>query len=361
MMSAAAGSTAGAAESYYYNRDQTIKEEDGNGQWFGKGAESLGLSGQIQKDDFSAVLRGQDPLTNEQLVQIKNGTSVEDRRAGNDYTFSAPKSVSVAFAAGAEGIKEAHDAAVQAVAGYMQEHYSLVRNPDGAENTGSLVAAKFDHSTSRALDPQLHSHLYVANMTQDREGNWRANEPRNIYVDQKALGEIYRQALAHELQQQGHQLNWTDRGSLQFELASVDKNVTEAFSQRREAIEKQVSEWKATGEHKNVSEPRLYEMAALGTREAKNQDITKEEVQQLWKDGAEKAGTSLEAIKAGEMQGTVYNDKEDQALQIAKLAVEIFRGEDVNRNKLKEGRYYVSEYQPVYSSNVEDFIKRQTR
>ena len=57
----------------------------------------------------------------------------------------------------------------------------------------------------------------------------------------------------------------------------------------------------------------------------------------------------------------VYNDKEDQALQIAKLAVEIFRGEDVNRNKLKEGRYYVSEYQPVYSSNVEDFIKRQTR
>lgn len=70
---------------------------------------------------------------------------------------------------------------------------------------------------------------------------------------------------------------------------------------------------------------------------------------------------ALEAIKAGEMQGTVYNDKEDQALQIAKLAVEIFRGEDVNRKQLKEGRYYVSEYQPVYSSNVEDFIKRQTR
>ena len=70
---------------------------------------------------------------------------------------------------------------------------------------------------------------------------------------------------------------------------------------------------------------------------------------------------ALEAIKAGEMQGTVYNDKEDQALQIAKLAVEIFRGEDVNRNKLKEGRYYVSEYQPVYSSHVEDFIRRQMR
>jgi conjugative relaxase-like TrwC/TraI family protein len=324
MMSAAAGSTAGAAESYYYNRDQTIQEEGGNGQWFGKGAEALGLSGQIQKDDFLAILRGQDPLTKEQLVQIKNGTSVEDRRAGNDYTFSAPKSVSVAFAACTEGIKEAHDAAVQAVAGYMQERYSLVRNPGGAENTGNLVAAKFDHSTSRALDPQLHSHLYVANMTQDSEGNWRANEPRNIYVDQKALGEIYRQALAHELQQQGHQLNWIDRGNLQFELASVDKNVTAAFSQRREAIEKQVSEWKSAGEHKNVSEPRLYEMAALGTRESKNQDVTKEEVQQLWKEGAEKAGTSLEAIKAGVEAGK-SPEKKPESLTAEKAVIEAAR------------------------------------
>ena len=67
---------------------------------------------------------------------------------------------------------------------------------------------------------------------------------------------------------------------------------------------------------------------------------------------------ALEAVKSGEMQGTVYNDKEDQAMQMAKLSVEIFRGENVNRKQLKEGRYYVSEYQQVDGSNVDNFINR---
>ena len=67
---------------------------------------------------------------------------------------------------------------------------------------------------------------------------------------------------------------------------------------------------------------------------------------------------ALEAIKSGEMQGTVYNDKEDQAMQMAKLSVEIFQGKNVQRKQLKEGRYYVSQYQQVDGSNVDDFISR---
>ena len=70
------------------------------------------------------------------------------------------------------------------------------------------------------------------------------------------------------------------------------------------------------------------------------------------------ADDALEAIKDGEMQGTVYNDKEDQALQIAKLAYEVFKGEQQVRKELKEGRYYVSQYQQVDSSNVEEFLDR---
>ncbi len=67
---------------------------------------------------------------------------------------------------------------------------------------------------------------------------------------------------------------------------------------------------------------------------------------------------ALEAIEAGEMQGTVYNDKEDQALQIAKLTFEVFNNENQVRKKLKEGRYYVSQYQKVDSGNAEDFLDR---
>ena len=66
---------------------------------------------------------------------------------------------------------------------------------------------------------------------------------------------------------------------------------------------------------------------------------------------------ALEAIKTGKMQGTVYNDKEDQAMELAKLSVEIVCGKDTNRKRLKEGRYYLSEYCRVDSSNVDCFLK----
>lgn len=164
MLSAGSGTTARAAESYYYQKDPLLGVESGNGHWVGQGAESLGLRGDVQQGDFSSVLRGQEPLTGNQLVTIKNGTSVEDRRAGNDYTFSVPKSVSIAFAVGVPMIKEAHDQAVEAVARHIEQHYSHGRIPGGAVN-GSLVATRFDHSTSRALDPQLHTHLFIHNMT----------------------------------------------------------------------------------------------------------------------------------------------------------------------------------------------------
>jgi conjugative relaxase-like TrwC/TraI family protein len=297
MMTAGAGTTPSAAEGYYYSKDPMFSQEQGNGQWIGQGAEALGLSGSVQKEDFAAVLRGQDPQTKEQLVDIKNGTDIEERRSGNDFTFSASKSVSIAFAAGVEGVKEAHDAAVQAVALHFQDHYSHVRNPDGVENTGNIVAAKFDHSTSRALDPQLHSHLLVMNMTKDKEGQWRANEPRAIFQDQKKLGELYRSELAHELQKQGHELTWTDRDSLQFELKNVPQAAIDQFSQRREAIEAKVAEWKESGLHKGVSEPKLYEMAALGTREVKQKGLSRESVEQMWKEGFEKAGTTIEKVQ----------------------------------------------------------------
>ena len=66
---------------------------------------------------------------------------------------------------------------------------------------------------------------------------------------------------------------------------------------------------------------------------------------------------ALEAIKTGKMKGTVYNDKEDQAMELAKLSLEIVCGKDTNRKHLKEGRYYVSEYCRVDSSNVDHFLK----
>ena len=95
---------------------------------------------------------------------------------------------------------------------------------------------------------------------------------------------------------------------------------------------------------------------ALGAIDAlKASQIPKEE----WPGvvGIDGTDVGLNAVKNEEMLGTVYNDKEDQAMELAKLSVEIVCGKDTNRKRLKEGRYYLSEYCRVDSSNVDHFLK----
>lgn len=299
MLSVSKGMSAGDASSYFSKEDYYLKGNEAS-QWLGTGAETLGLDGVVKKGEFLNVCEGYSPDGREQLVapkvtKDKDGNQVESHRAGNDLTFSAPKSVSIAYAAEVEGIKDAHDAAVKAVMAHIEIHYSQARTPDGIQN-GSLVAAKFDHVTSRAIDPQLHSHLFVENMVQTPDGQWRANEPKNIFVDQKALGLLYRQELINELQKAGFEIQFTDREQLLFEIKGVDPTLIEEFSSRREAIEAKVAEWRAAGEHKGVSEARLYEMAALDTRDRKI-EISKEDVVRKWDQGFEAAGASREEVR----------------------------------------------------------------
>ena len=73
-------------------------------------------------------------------------------------------------------------------------------------------------------------------------------------------------------------------------------------------------------------------------------------------DGLEDA---LKAVKAGEMQGSILNDRVDQAKEMAKMAVELFEGEDFEQESLKEGRYYFSEYQKVDGSNINEYLNAE--
>lgn len=163
-------SSASQAAGYYYEKDPIF--ENNNSQWQGKGAEALGLNGPVEKNDFESVICGIDPRTGEQLV--KDGVNGE-HRAGTDYTFSAPKSVSVAgLVLGDERVVEIHREAVARTMEYAEANLSQARQTvDGVTeriDTGNMVAAKFEHSTSREGDPQLHTHVLVMNMTQTPDG-----------------------------------------------------------------------------------------------------------------------------------------------------------------------------------------------
>jgi conjugative relaxase-like TrwC/TraI family protein len=304
MLSLSPAMSAGQAGGYFSKEDYYLREADlgDNSRWCGEGARELGLEGPVQEDDFRALCRGEAP-GGERLVGFKQtrdhetGALIETHRAGNDCTFSPPKSVSVTYACGVDGVKEAHDAAVLSVARHLEEHHSFYRTPEGLK-AGKLVAAKFDHATSRNIDPQLHSHFFVLNLVQTPEGEWRANEPKGIYQEVKSLGLLYRLELARELEARGFGIYMVDRSQMLFELRGIDLGLIEHFSTRRVEIEAQVASWQEEGKFAGVAHGRLYEMAALETRDPKHA-MSREEVVRIFEQGFEACGTTPLEVKRG--------------------------------------------------------------
>ena len=127
---------------------------------------------------------------------------------GFDATFSAPKSVSLLFALGdrqlrAE-VRAAHVTAVEdAGLAYLEDHAAFTRrgrNGVMVTDTDGLVIARFEHRTSRALDPQLHSHCLILNKVRDsQDGSWRALHGRPLFEEAKTAGMLYQAALRAEL------------------------------------------------------------------------------------------------------------------------------------------------------------------
>ena len=305
-MTASQGMSAGALESYHGEGREDYYTKDA-GTWLGKGAETLGLTGTVNKNDFKAICAGVDPNNLSQtLVAGKIEGGVERRRGGNDLTFSTPKSMSIAMAAGDTKMQEIHNAAVSNVVTYIQEHYSHARTPDGYQSTGNIVAAKFDHGTNRNLDPNLHSHVVLANMTLTDDGRWRANDPKAIYQDQKALGQLYRNELITSLQKEGYGVEISNRGETIFEIKGVDPELVKQFSSRRAEVVAKVDEWKQAGMHNNLTEAKLYEKASLESRHSKQNSLTQEDIKKSWENGFKEGGTTKAEIMAA-----IYVEKEN--------------------------------------------------
>lgn len=306
MMSLSEGMAARQATGYFSKEDYYIRgTENGCSSWCGSGAAAIGLSGSVREEEFRALCLGKVPdgsvlVRSRPLRDPETGEVVEMRRAGNDCTFSAPKSVSIAYVAGVEGVKEAHDAAVLSVLKHMEAHYCHYR-PSGVVRSGEMmVAAKFDHATSRNIDPQLHSHVFIVNAIRIPGGEWRANEPDRIYKDQLSLGLLYRQALAVELKARGFVVEVEDRDRMYLHLSGVPRALVEHFSSRREEIKEQVKVWTASGEFPGVSRGKLWQMAALETRDPKR-EIQKEDVDRIFEHGFTISGTTMEKVK-GEVE-----------------------------------------------------------
>lgn len=218
----------------------------GKGQWYGRGAAALELRGSVDIAVLNAIVRGD--LPNGVMFGTRPGKEGgREHSPGVDLTFSAPKSVSVlAEITGSRELFRAHNDAVREAVTWLEVEAAALRRKGWlgrkTEQTGNLVVALFQHDTSRAHDPQLHTHALVLNATRRDDGQWRSLHATPLFDHKMAAGNVYRAALAIALQKAGFEIEQTHADG-RFEITAVPEAVAASFSKRRAEIEQKLESW----------------------------------------------------------------------------------------------------------------------
>ena len=291
-----------AREGYYAKGD---RQHYLSSFWHGGAAEALGLPKHVSSKLFEKILAGYVPGTEIRLGRARDGE--HEHRPGLDLTLSAPKSVSLeALLHGDRRVIGAHDAAVRATLNWVEKDLLQTRGYDPATGrrprvaADGLVAAAFRHLTSRDQDPQLHTHCILANMTRNREGQWRSMEPTQIRRNLKLIGAYYRHELAGRLIDLGFGIETTMIGVVPgFEIAGYPRELLDEFSSRR----REILSW--LEKHGLPFSAALTQQAALITRERKVERGL-DELRAEWTARAGKLGVSREkgVAKPGRQRGT---------------------------------------------------------
>ena len=236
-----------AAGAYYVEQLPNYYLDSGEprGIWFGDGARQLGVTGEVEDEAFLAVIAGMDPRRPDRdLGHHYDHKSVR----GFDVTASAPKSVSVLWALGDQHIRravlDAHDTAVRELAGWIEAH-AHTRYRIGGEvavvDAEGIVAAAFRQHTSRALDPQLHTHLVIANRVKSPDGRWLALDARLIKRNQQTLSALYHVSLRAELTARLG-VRWHEPEHGISEIADVPEALLVEFSTRTAAVARRIDD-----------------------------------------------------------------------------------------------------------------------
>ncbi|MEJ7792413.1 MAG: MobF family relaxase [Gaiellaceae bacterium] len=305
-------SVAAGIDDYYAGRGESP------GVWAGRGALALGLEGALEDGQLGAMIRGEHPETRDRLrrrhprarritIERIDPASGERRLeqktlrpvAAFDLVFSVPKSVSLLHALGGEetrrAVNEAHSVAWRAALAYLEDEACVVRKGTGGiarEHGDGFVAAAYQHRTSRAQDPHLHTHLIIANMAhRPSDGKWRALDGEAILKTYRlAAGYLYEAQLRHELSR-SLGVEWATPLKGWAELAGVPRNVIDEFSTRRQQVVERMDEHETAGFY-------AAKRAAVETRERK-EHLDLSELREDWRARAAEHGlgnTELSAL-----------------------------------------------------------------
>ena len=324
----------------YYSKGERV-----TGEWFGIGAEKLGLSGEVTAEQFEALRSNHHPLSGDQLTprtkdtrvaltreaekdfrkkHHQQGTDAEieahrlkmgpqpNRVAFYDFQCSAQKSVSLmAVLAGDDRLRDAHERASRIGLRELEKFASRQTNTATTRNsqlTGNICGAAFTHDASRALDPQLHTHFVLANATQTDSGKWYALHENGMFEAVRYAGKVYQNELACEVKALGYEIREVrEKGAVTgFEIKGVPQELCERFAKRREEIEKKIDEFEKT----HGREPTRAEVNAITrqTRPSELKEICTAEVRKFqfgqlsaeeWNQLRKVHAEALERVKQG--------------------------------------------------------------
>jgi conjugative relaxase-like TrwC/TraI family protein len=289
--------SADAARKYYAAGDyyEHGQARDFIGDWHGRDAERLGLASVVHPLDFDRLLRNRHPATGKSLT----GSTRGDRRAGVDFTFNAPKSVSVLYAAtGDERIVAALRQAVRETMGNIEQTIlARVRRGKASHDrvTGSFAWAEFVQFTTRPTreredprvrvhaekltpDPHLHIHAVAPNLTwDDVEGKWKALQLEEYgkggdWSERPRFQAEFHARLAEQLRRIGYGVRRSEHA---FEVAGVPERALQEFSRRREEID-------ALAEELAITTGKGREKLARTSRRRKDATIGWERLRKSW-------------------------------------------------------------------------------
>ena len=266
-----------AAKSYFAKSDYLSEGQELVGNWGGKGAALLGLSGTVEKKAFDRLCDNLHPQTGRPLTPINRS----NRRAGYDFTWSAPKSVSVVHAlTGYERIADAFRQSIRDTMCEMEADMQTRVRKGRSQNdrtTGNMVWAEFVHLTSRPVNgmpcPQLHAHCFAFNATFDGvEDRWKAGQFGKIKGDGYYWQAVQQARFADRLKGLGYSIAKTKNA---FEISGVPASVIQKFSLRTRLIDR-------VAEKLGITDPKVKATLAATTREAKLGDIPYAQLVERW-------------------------------------------------------------------------------
>jgi conjugative relaxase-like TrwC/TraI family protein len=252
--------------------------------------------------EFFRNEHGRDPIDAREIAATiaKQSRPRTQPVAGYDLTFSPVKSVSTLWAVAdphvAAQIERAHQAAVQDALTFIERHALFTRqgrNGVRQVNVRGLVAAAFTHRDSRAGDPDLHTHVAVANKVQTLDGRWLSIDGRVLFKATVAASETYNTALEHHLRDRLG-VRFADRPDTDLgkrpvrEIVGVDPALNQRWSTRRMLITTRQGELASRFQRDHGRPPtpveavQLAQQATLETRDAKHEPRSLTEQRTAW-------------------------------------------------------------------------------